>query len=76
MSVVGGGKAVSLTLTEGDQTVRSSELAPTRIPGGVPVREPRRVSAEWVNSLRASVPDQSGQRSCSMKKERRVEESG
>lgn len=57
----------------GAHTVRSSESAPTRSLGGRPVRLAYVASALCVNAFRASVPAQSGHRSCSMEKERRVD---
>ena len=64
------------TVTLGAHTVRSSESAPTRSFGGRPVRFAYAASALCVNAFRASTPAQSGHRSCSMEKERRVCERG
>lgn len=66
----------ALTVTVGDHTVWSSELAPTLIFGGVPVSFAKLFNALRVNELGAFVPVQSGHLSCSMENERSVDTSG
>lgn len=54
----------------------SSESAPTRIFGGCPVRLAYVLNALYVNSFRSSMPLQSGQLSCSIENESKVDARG